>query len=56
MLAFAMRYFFFAPDLPHTILALKAGGEGLMRGPADPCVVIEGNDTVLLLPASVSTI
>ena len=42
-------------DLPHTILALKAGGEGVMRGLAAPNVVIKCNDTVLLLPASVST-
>ena len=50
-----MRHLFLATDLPHTVLVLKAGGEGLMRGPAVPSVVIKCNDAVLLLPASVST-
>ena len=44
-----MGYFFFGCDVSHTILALKAGDEGLLRGLADPCIVTKGNETVLLL-------
>ena len=34
VLAFAMRHLFFASNLPHSILILKACDEGLMGGPA----------------------